>query len=118
VVIEDNEPYVKIIFPADRGSLWDGNALNNQEKDTYAITKSGEAYSVNGLSFERSAMVEQEDNDDPIVFTDLRTEIYGQGAGLVSKETTQLHYCTRQVCDRIIESGVVLKQKIKEYGVH
>jgi hypothetical protein len=118
VVSEGNQAFIKIVFPSDKGAVWDGNSLNNLEKDNYKILDSGEPGAVGELAFQRTVTVEQELNDDPIVFTDLRMEVYAQGVGLVSREATQLHYCTREVCDRVIESGVILQQKIKEYGVH
>lgn len=37
VKIEENVPYIKLIFPVKEGVEWNGNALNNFEKQNYKI---------------------------------------------------------------------------------
>jgi hypothetical protein len=71
-----------------------------------------------GTTFDKTLTVQQENNDDIIVFEDRREEVYARGAGLIQKTITQLHYCTADDCrgQMIIESGTVYKQEIIEYG--
>jgi hypothetical protein len=118
VQAEGNTSFVKLVFPPSKGARWNGNGQNGMEEDEYEVMDFDTPQSFNNLSFEKTATVEQEFNDDPIVYTDLRKEVYARGTGLVYKETTQLHFCTSEVCDRIIENGMIYKQTIKEYGVH
>jgi hypothetical protein len=78
----------------------------------------GDAYTVNGTMFPDCIEVNQNDDDDMIVRTDIRTEVYARDVGLIQKEIRILDYCTAG-CTVFgeIESGVEYTQKIKEYGV-
>lgn len=118
IVTEGNTSFVKLLFPAATGLSWNGNRLNNLEDDEYEVLAVNESFAVDTLSFDRTITVEQEFNDDPIVYTDLRTEVYAEGVGLIYKELKQLVICQQQTCNsnEIIEQGVDLKQYIKEYG--
>jgi hypothetical protein len=109
---------VNLEFPLVAGRTWDGNLLNNQEEDEYEVLDYDVPQTIGGMSFGSTVKVEQEFNDDPIVFTDIRSEVYARGAGLISKETTQLRFCQAQTCsgNELIESGVFYKQEIKAYG--
>lgn len=119
VLNEGNIPYVKLSFPLLEGSTWDGNRRNNEDEDLYIVTAIDENLEINGLTFERTVTVEQEAYDDQVTRKDIRKEIYADGVGLISREITKLFYCTDPVCleDRIIESGIVFQQVIKDYGI-
>lgn len=118
VVSEGNVPFIKVKFPVRAGSRWNGNALNTMGEDTYEYRDVGIPMQFNGLSFERTVTVEQEYNDDVIVFTDKRTEVFAQDVGLVFKEVIQLHYCTDDAClgQQKIEYGTEMEMAIKAYG--
>jgi hypothetical protein len=120
VVTEDNIPYVKLVFPLSGGIRWDGNRRNNLESDDYAVKTIDAPVTVNNITFDNTLTVEQESYDDQVTRTDIRTEIFARDVGMILKETRQLTYCTEVVCldDRIIESGVIFQQVIKEYGIH
>jgi hypothetical protein len=117
---EGNTPFVKLVAPPEVGTTWNGNAYNNEGEDEYTIISSAESTEINGISFLEPVTVEQEFNDDPIVYTDLRSEVYVKGVGMVYKETTQLRYCVDESCNNqnVIIDGMVLKQSIKSYGVN
>lgn len=119
VVNESNVPYVRLTFPLQKGVVWDGNKKNTLEADDYEIKSYDESIVVNGTTFEKTLTVEQEAYDDGITKTDLRSEIYARDIGLIAKYLTQIIYCTEQVClnDMIIETGIIYKQEIKEYGI-
>ncbi len=118
IAYEGNVPFLKI-GSSKEGSTWNGNAYNNLGEDQYEVLSSPSTLDVNGITFEDPVTIEQEMNDDPIVFTDLRTEVYASGVGLIYKETTQWYYCVQSSCNNqnIIIDGVYLKQSIKSYGV-
>jgi hypothetical protein len=118
VVIEGNISYTRLLFSASEGTVWDGNRYNNLGEDEYQITAFDKPLAVDDITFDKTLTVEQELNDDPIVFTDLRSEMYARDVGLVLKETTQLRFCQQQTCggDQLIESGLIYKQRIVEYG--
>lgn len=118
VVSEGNISYVVLRLPANPGLTWDGNTLNSLEEDKYEVLAVNEPFSIDTVSFDKTITVQQEFNDDPIVFTDIRKEVYAEGIGLVYKELKQLVICQQQTCNsnEIIEKGVDLKQYIKAYG--
>jgi hypothetical protein len=118
VVSEGNTPFVKLVFPVKKGIVWNGNKFNTRAKDDYTITALDESFAASGITFDKTLTVVQEDNEDFIVSLDKREEVYARNVGLIYKETTQLNYCTRDNCtgQQIIESGVVYKQEIIQYG--
>jgi hypothetical protein len=120
VVREQNISFVKLLFPIKEGNSWDGNKYNNEGEDEYLIENTDVPVALGGTAFDKTLTVTQETNDDPIVFTDMRKEIYARNAGLIYKEIMQLHYCTVPNClgKKLIERGEITKQEIKSYGVH
>ncbi len=128
VVNEENIPYVMLQFPFSEGSTWNGNAYNNEinpntntPEDLYTLSDVGKAYTVDDKTFNDCATVTMEDNEEFIVYFDKRLAVYSRGIGLVYQEITQLHYCTDtdQGCigQQIVESGIIYKQKIQDYGM-
>lgn len=128
VVSEENIPYVALRFPISEGNTWNGNAYNNQinpntntPEDMYMLADVGKSYVVDDKTFDDCATVNLEDNQEYIVYFDKRLEVYAKHVGLIYSETTQLHYCTDtdQGCigQQIVESGVIYKQKIQDYGI-
>lgn len=118
VVMEGNTPFVKLAFPVRAGIRWNGNAMNNLGDDEYELKDVGVPLQVGGTTFEETATVEQERNDDPVVFRDERSEVYASGVGLIMRKVTQLHYCTDDAClgQQVVDYGVELTMQIKEYG--
>jgi hypothetical protein len=125
VVSEENIPYVKLKYPATVGRTWDGNAYNdivipssNQHEDLYTITNQGNSLVLGDLTLGEFVEVEQEDNQEFIVYFDKRIEIYALNVGLVSRKVEQLQYCTNDDClgDQVVETGIIYTQTITEYG--
>ncbi|MFZ6012684.1 MAG: hypothetical protein ACOYXT_20230 [Bacteroidota bacterium] len=118
VIAEGNVSFVKMVFPVKAGNTWDGNKFNTQEEDEYEMTSVGEPFTVNDITFSQSLTINQNDNGDLIVFQDKRSETYARDVGLIFKESVQLNYCTTPSClgKQIVDSGVIYKQSIKEYG--
>jgi len=120
IVSEGNTPFVKIMFPVNTSTRWDGNALNAIGSDTYTFIDIHQPLEIGGMNFEKTVTVEQERNEDVIVFWDERVEVYALEVGLVYKEITQLNYCTDDAClgQQKIDEGIKMKVAIKEYGKH
>ena len=118
IVTEGNTPFVKMKSPYVADMAWDGNAYNNLGKDEYLLHEVDIPRELNGMSFGKTLSVEQEWNDDPIVYRDERQEIYARGVGLIYKRTVQLHYCTHDAClgQQKVEEGTEMTMVIKEYG--
>lgn len=120
IVSEGNTAFVKVIFPIRSGTRWNGNAFNTLENDEYELKDIDQPFEVNGMTFEKTLTVEQERNEDFIVFRDERQEVYALDVGLVYKVITQLNYCTDDNCrgQQKIDSGIEMKLVIKQYGKH
>ena len=117
VVNEENTPYVKIAFPATNGRTWNGNALNSSAKNDYKISDVRKSFTTGGNAFNDCITIVQS-NDDNLVNTDIRKEVYARHVGLVYVEKTQLNYCTDIDCfgQKQIQDGLVYTQAIRSYG--
>ena len=118
IVTEGSTPYVKMKLPYLTENTWDGNAYNTLGADDYTYDEVDAPRDVDGISFMKTVLVEQEHNDDPIVFRDERQEIYAADAGLVYKKLIQLRYCTDDAClgQQKIDEGTEMTMVIREYG--
>jgi hypothetical protein len=119
VTQEENISFVKISLPILKDDEWDGNLYNTIGEDTYLMEEVKTATNVNDITYSDCIVVNQNDNQDFVVFLDQRKEIYARHAGLIFKESRLLSYCTVGPClgQQEIESGIVYTQSIKSYGV-
>lgn len=120
IVSEGNTPYVKLRTPLAHGNTWNGNLFNTIGEDEYGYSNIGQSIEINGISFGETLTVEQENNEDSIVFRDERNEVYARNVGLVYKEFIQLHYCTADAClgQQKVDEGIERTMVINEYGKH
>jgi len=118
IVVENNEPFIKLVFPVEEGKIWDGNKLNGRNVDEYEMKALFETLSLETGIIESSVTIIQNDNQDSIIMRDKRIEAYGINIGLVYKEIVNLQFCSATDCIGlgIIEQGRKLKQSIIDYG--
>lgn len=118
VVVEDNVPYVKMVFPVMEEKKWDGNAFNILKEELYSYENAFQPLIISDKEYDSTIKVIQQDNPDPIVTTDIRNEIYAKNIGLIYKESIILHYCTDNEClgKMIIEQGMDYRQELIGYG--
>src|SRR5690606_38102188 len=118
IISEGATPYVKLQLPVREGTEWNGNAFNSLGPDTYSLKAVREPLALNGTTFENTVTIEQERNEDRIVFWDERTEIYAENVGMVSREIIQLNYCTADAClgQQKVDEGVEMEMAIIDYG--
>jgi len=95
VVVENNIPLVKLVFPLREEKTWNGNVLTDREPDEYTMVNLRWAYddSVENV-YDKTVTVIQEENRDPVVQTNLRREVYAEYIGMIYKESIILNFCT------------------------
>ncbi|MCZ6693911.1 MAG: hypothetical protein O6939_08405 [Bacteroidetes bacterium] len=121
IVVENNTPFVKLVFPVDENKTWDGNVLNTKEFDEYQMVNVFREFvidSLESISFGNTITVIQNDFRDNITMIDVRTEVYAENIGLVYKNIEILQFCADPDCVglEIVEVGRKLKQKIIDFG--
>ena len=120
VQVENNVPFIKLVFPAAEGKKWDGNALNNKAVETYEITEIIENYNapLGSLSFPVGVKVLQQEDDDELTIRDIRYEVYSPNIGMVHRYNETLKYCSRPEClgQKIVESGRFIEMRLIAHG--
>lgn len=118
ILSEGNTAYVKLRFPLKEGNTWNGNAFNSLGEDQYTLRHVRQPFQANDFSFSSTVTVEQEFNEDRIVFRDERKEVYAEDVGLVYREIVQLDYCTDDAClgQQKVDEGIEMKMTIIGYG--
>lgn len=120
IVNEANTSFLKYKFPLANGYAWNGNAYNSMEADEYTMEEVKASKTLGNITYDDCFVVNQNDNQDFIVFLDQRMEIYARNIGLISKEVKQLHYCTDSnsgcLGQRVVEQGVELTQTLLTHG--
>lgn len=125
VKVEENNAYVKLIFPFNEGTEWNGNRLNYMDARTYTAETKDAPYSVNGTAFDSTASILQDDYET-LLEKRLYQETYARRVGLVHRRIIDVrgHIDQDLNPDTIvkpllqrIKSGVVMEQKIRDWGV-
>ena len=106
---EENQRFVRLIFPVNEGKSWNGNAYNTSEPWNYNYTNVDEPYSLDLLSFSKTLTVNQRNNIN-LVDHEIAYEVYAYGVGMVYKQLTDLEYQNFQV------TGVEVEMKAIGYG--
>ena len=120
IVNEGNTQYLKYRFPLTKGYSWNGNTYNAGASDDYVLEDVKVTQAIGKTSFNDCLVVNQNDNQDFIVFLDQRKEIYARNVGLISREIRQLHYCTDSnsgcLGQQLVDEGVEYSQTLVAYG--
>ncbi|MCG9912137.1 MAG: hypothetical protein MH137_12665 [Flavobacteriales bacterium] len=124
VKVEENIPYVKLIFPLKNGETWNGNNLNFQSAITYRYVSVHEPYTLNGNAFDSTVTVLQRDNEN-LLEKQFYRERFARNVGMIEKEIIDIRgfidsdnvpdTLAKPILNRI-KSGVVYRQKIRNWG--
>ena len=122
VVVENNVPFVKLVFPFQEDLQWDGNRLNSRPALTYALNLTdstlrqeiGAAW--DSLLDDSRTVVQRQ--LETLVNDSVLVETYAPAAGLIYKKTRILQYCADEDCigQQQIESGRLYRQTLIDYG--
>lgn len=120
--IEENQRFIKLVFPPERGATWQGNRFINTtdnidyyEDWTYEITELDVAATYNDLQFDSTLTVDQVDKENQIEKT-RAIETYAKGVGLIYKEFLHLEKQDVTAPWSEAESGFILRMSVVDYG--
>jgi len=109
--VEENIRYIKLVFPAETGQVWDGNAYNDLDAQDYQILTANIPGTINNLPFDSVLTVEQQ-NEESLISKKYAVEKFANGIGLVYKEITDLY------SQSMIGSGIPIEQRVDEGTVY
>jgi len=132
--IEENLRFINLIFPPEKGLLWDGNVhidpglIITVAEESIEMFKNWEyeyldvnvGNTINGISFDSTLHVQQAD-DENLIERRFSEEIYAKGVGLVYKrqlilDTQCIVPCTGQTWEQKAEKGYISEMKVTGYN--
>ena len=119
IVRENSIPFIKLVFPFDNKSRWDGNALNGKSTQLYEVEFMDQQDTLLGADTYQNLLKLTISNEADTTEVNQRFEYYSLTHGLIIKDYTVYFPCTTEgECgeDRTIEAGRVIKQKIVRKG--
>lgn len=125
VKVEENNAFVKLNYPAKQGAKWNGNRLNFMEAWNYTYESVDQPLSLNGHGFDSTTSVLQK-NYETLLERQFYKEKYARRVGLVEKTVIDVRgfIDSDNIPDTIvkplmnrIKSGVVITQRIRDWGV-
>ncbi len=120
IQVENNQPFVKLVFPVAERKTWDGNALNGNQEEQYRMVNVFQPFSPATGSEEHSNTITviQSEFDDGITRIDQRKEVYALDIGLVYRSSKKVEFCTDPDClgMEIIEVGMDWQQTLIDFG--
>lgn len=112
--VEEDERFIRLVFPVKEGTEWNGNAYNSLDEWEYENTDVDVARSYNGLNFSNTTRVEHI-NEFNFVQRIYSFEVYAKHIGLVSKYYKNL---TIDGFDSTnVSTGSELYMNVISYGV-
>jgi len=112
--IEENNLFIKLVFPPHRGRTWNGNAYNTMPPMTYRIIDVHEPLMVRpGLSFDSTLTVLQ-NNLITLISEDVRMERFARHVGLIERRQR----IVRKNLAGNVTDGVDYSYTVLEFGAN
>lgn len=117
IISENNQRYIKLVFPFKKNTIWNTNELNTFGKSEIKYSEELSNQTVNGLVFTDciNAVAKADSN---LLIKQVFNEIYAPKVGLIIKEQTKLDYCQSTpdcIGKKIINFGYTYKQELIDY---
>lgn len=107
--VENNNQYIRLVFPVRDDQVWDGNAFNTQDPWSYSYSGIGAAQYVGPFNFSTTLTVNQR-NSVNLVDQEIAFEVYAANVGLVYKKLIDLNIQEDGL------TGIELEMSILSYG--
>ncbi|MFH0865838.1 MAG: hypothetical protein V1904_06565 [Bacteroidota bacterium] len=88
--VEENNRFVKLVFPVESSASWDGNAFNILGEQDYEYEDIFEPYTVNSTSFDSTVTVIEKIDSNAIEASN-QYEIYAKYVGMVFRRYRDVH---------------------------
>lgn len=108
--VEEDYRYIKLVFPVKNGKTWNGNAYNVKDEQEYEFDDIDKPYTVNGLTFDSTVTVIQE-NELNMIQENYQVEVFAKHVGLIYKR-----YKSVSLDNGKITKGCNYSYKIISYG--
>lgn len=89
---QDNQKWVKLIFPVAENKKWDGNAFNNRGAEEYYYTQVARPFRLGDTTYTNTVRVLQLLVENQVERRE-RQEVYALGVGLIFKKTVNIDFC-------------------------
>ena len=117
IVVENNIPFVKMVFPIRLDKVWDGTLFNASPPDEYQITEISGSMETPAGTFVDNLTVFENNERDTLIYQDIRQSIYALNVGLIYKNSSILDFCnTDPDCLGTLEFGIKFDQILTDYG--
>jgi hypothetical protein len=111
---EENQRIIKMLFPVSSKTTWNANVFNvNSSLDCF-YDKIHESLSLNGISYDSTVLVEQENLRNLVEFK-RKYEVFGNRIGLISKYFKDLKISNFDTLN--IKSGYELIYTCTDFGI-
>ncbi|MDX1799093.1 MAG: hypothetical protein R3255_10625 [Candidatus Lokiarchaeia archaeon] len=107
--VEENERYIKMVFPVSISQYWNGNVYNSMKEWGYSYDSLHFPREINQLTFDSTVKVIQRDNINAVEFEQAE-EIYAMNIGMIYKKLIDYDV------NYTIKSGIEQEMKITAYG--
>ncbi len=82
---QDNQRFVRFIFPPEKDKKWNGNTYNNIGGQEYIFTDADIPQTINSIAFDSTATVKQIDEFN-LIEENYASEVYANHIGLVKRD--------------------------------
>lgn len=116
--VEESFRYSRLKFPVIEGTMWNGNAFNNEEEWEYILQKVDDKAKIGAFTFDSTATVLQRDEESKIS-KQYYKEIYARNLGLIYKRVIDVHSQNTSSQVNImnkIEKGVIFEWRYLSHG--
>ncbi len=104
--VEDNQRYIRFIFPPEEGRTWNGNAYNTLDDWEYEFIDVDVPRTYGAFTFDQTAFIQQRDNVN-LVEQQVAYEVYARGIGLIEKYYKNLSFQGGQIVGEETEMRVI-----------
>lgn len=112
--VEENQRYIRLVFPMTETSVWNGNAYNQIGQWNYLYENINQPLTLNNQSLSQTVLVRQRDYANFIEKQDC-FEIYAKEIGLVKKQYVDIEIINGDSTQ--VNRGYMLFQNLISYGV-